>query len=130
MKKSSVIHKNKTSSVIEADPVQIKELFNNILNNAIDAIPDNGKIEITIDEASTDSIGVSVVDDGCGIEKENMGRIFDPFVTTKTKGTGLGLSICKQIVELHRGSLRIASEINKGTQIRVELPRKKPKTSL
>ncbi len=64
------------------------------------------------------------VDDGKGISKENIGKIFDPFFTTKKvgEGTGLGLSICHSIIEKHRGSIKVNSEIGKGSEFLIALP--------
>ncbi|MDD5254453.1 MAG: PAS domain S-box protein [Candidatus Omnitrophica bacterium] len=111
--------------VLEGDPLQLKEVFSNILNNAYEAIPaESGRIEI---HAVRDkhSISVRVQDNGMGIDKEHLERIFDPFFTTKAKGTGLGLTVCKQILNLHGGTLGIESEKGKGTTVTVNLPLKK-----
>jgi signal transduction histidine kinase len=108
---------------IEADPLQIKEVFCNILNNACDAVPaEGGKIEVTgIVEGG--SVAVHVNDNGSGIAKENLEKVFNPFFSTKAKGTGLGLSVCQQIVSFHKGSIDIKSEVGKGTAVTVRLPR-------
>jgi signal transduction histidine kinase len=108
---------------IEADPVQIKEVFNNILNNAYDAVEEpDGTISLSGCE-SGEFIRISITDNGAGIDKEDMERIFDPFFTTKATGTGLGLSICKQIVNVHGGTIRVDSEPNKGTTVTMALPK-------
>jgi len=109
---------------IEVDPLQIKEVFQNILNNAYDAIHDlKGVVEI---EAQTDEEGIKInfKDSGVGIEREYLDKIFEPFFTTKAKGTGLGLSVCQQIVNLHGGTIYVESQISKGTTVTVSLPRK------
>lgn len=108
--------------IIEADPLQIKEVLNNILNNAHDAVsPEKGKIEI---KAKNDgkSATITIRDNGSGIERENMTKIFDPFFSTKSKGTGLGLAVCRQIMDLHDGSINIESEPGRGTAVSVSLP--------
>ncbi len=110
---------------IDADPIQLKEVFSNLLNNAHDAVPESkGKIEITA-KCDGQSIDICFKDNGAGIEKNDMERVFEPFFTTKTKGTGLGLTVCKQIVDMHGGEINIESELNKGTAIAVTLPKKK-----
>ena len=113
--------------VIEADPVQIKEVINNILNNACDAVPkDGGRIEIKGIDTGV-SIGIVISDNGHGIDNKCISKVFDPFFTTKAKGTGLGLSVCRQIVDFHGGSITIESEAGKGTAVAVCLPKRKGK---
>ncbi|MFA6216757.1 MAG: PAS domain S-box protein [Candidatus Omnitrophota bacterium] len=110
---------------IEVDPLQIKEVFSNILNNAYQALPDEkGKIEV---EAALDDlsgmVSVSFIDSGVGIDPENLQKLAEPFFTTKTKGTGLGLTVCYHIVNLHGGKLEVKSQ--KGhTVFTVKLPLK------
>ncbi len=117
--------------LIEADPIQIEEVFSNILNNAYDAVlPDKGEIKI-ISENYADLVKITIKDNGIGIDKSNLDKIFDPFFTTKAKGTGLGLSVCRQIVKMHGGEIGVESESGKGTSISVILPKKeKNKRSL
>lgn len=113
------------NTLIEADPFQIKEMLQNLLNNALDAVPANaGKIEIT-GACEGEFIKINVKDNGHGIEKESLARIFDPFFSTKAKGTGLGLSVCQQIVNLHGGFIHIESKVDKGTVVAVSLPIKR-----
>ncbi|MFA5388215.1 MAG: ATP-binding protein, partial [Candidatus Omnitrophota bacterium] len=110
---------------IEADPLQLKEVFNNILGNACDAITDGrGKVEI---EGGLDGsfVRIRVKDNGSGISAEDMEKVFDPFFTTKAKGTGLGLTVCKQIMEFHDGIIDIVSRQGEGTAITIKLPVKK-----
>jgi signal transduction histidine kinase len=95
----------------------------NLIINACQSIEKNGIISITTNIIDNYFI-ISIVDNGCGIEKENLGRIFDPFYTTKDpgKGTGLGLSIVYYIIHEHNGFLKIESEIDKGTKAIIKLP--------
>jgi signal transduction histidine kinase len=110
---------------IDADPLQLKEVFYNLLSNAYDAITDSaGEIEVAAREEG-ENIKVTVRDNGYGIEKENLNRVFDPFFTTKTRGTGLGLAVSYQIIRLHNGSISIESRPQKGTTVTVILPKKK-----
>ncbi len=108
--------------MIEADPVQIREVFSNILNNAFDAAPEkNGLIEI--ESKSTGAVlTVAVRDNGEGVAAKDLPRVLDPFFTTKAKGTGLGLAVCKQILMLHDGSIAIESKKGQGATVRVTLP--------
>ncbi|MGA1868034.1 MAG: ATP-binding protein [bacterium] len=123
--KISIVKKSKffQSALVMADPVQMKEMFLNILNNATDALKGvNGTLEIATEYQSEKVISIYFKDNGNGIRKENLQRVYEPFFSTKSKGTGLGLSVCKQIVHLHDGTLHIESEENKGTNVTVSLP--------
>lgn len=108
---------------IEADPLQLGELFNNILGNAHDAFTgDKGRIEVAAWKDNSGNIVVQVKDYGAGMDSEQLSRIFEPFYTTKAKGTGLGLTVCKQIVTLHNGAIGFESEKGRGTTVTVTLP--------
>jgi PAS domain S-box-containing protein len=110
---------------IDADPLQIKEVFTNLLNNAQDAIPeDGGRIEVSA-LAYEESVILSFMDNGQGIPVELINKIFEPFFTTKSKGTGLGMTVCNQVIDMHGGKIEIWSEKDKGTEITVILPIKK-----
>lgn len=106
---------------ILADPGQLGRAFGNIVKNAVDAMPDGGKLC-----ASTTLEGnwvkVEFRDNGSGIPEDALSRVFDPYFTTKGRGTGLGLAIVQQIVESHGGSIHIQSEPGKGTQVTLKLP--------
>jgi two-component system sensor histidine kinase AtoS len=109
--------------VLELDPLQIREVFSNVLNNAFDALSgDGGEIEI-ISSLTDDCVKVSIRDTGAGVEEEFLERVFEPFFTTKAKGTGLGLTVCRQIVELHGGQISLDSRRGEGTTVTVILPR-------
>ncbi|WP_171654167.1 PAS domain S-box protein [Paenibacillus foliorum] len=100
---------------------QLKQVFINILKNAIEAMPSGGNIEIRM-TCTEDSIGIQFFDDGTGIPEEILTRIGEPFFTTKETGTGLGIMVCHKIIEAHHGTMQIESELNKGTQIKIVLP--------
>ncbi len=107
---------------MEADPLQMKEVFNNILGNSYDAIL-NGQGNIEIGGRSGNSfVEIYIKDSGIGISEEDLQKVFDPFFTTKAKGTGLGLSVCKQVVDLHNGTINIASKRDKGSTVTIKLP--------
>ncbi|MDD2772417.1 MAG: PAS domain S-box protein [Elusimicrobiales bacterium] len=107
---------------IEADALQLREIFQNILNNACDAVADSGgRVEIAAG-VSGGLVKISVADNGSGIEKDLLEKVFDPFFTTKAKGTGLGLSVCRQLISMHNGTIELKSKPGKGTAATVVLP--------
>jgi PAS domain S-box-containing protein len=107
---------------IPADPIQIKEVFYNILNNALDAAPkDGGRIKISAVKREG-AVEIAFENNGEHIRPESLPRIFDPFFTTKAKGTGLGLTVCRQIIDYHNGALNAVSEAGRGTIFTVSLP--------
>jgi len=109
--------------VVEADYVQMKQVFLNILLNAIDALPKGGKIVVEAGPEPAGTILIKIRDTGMGISKEDLNHIFDPFFTKKELGTGLGLSVVHGIIEKHRGNIRVNSRIDKGTEFNITLPR-------
>lgn len=107
----------------EADAVQIRELFGNILDNAYESAPDRkGLITVGAGYGGGNIFRVSIRDTGDGIELKNLKKIGKPFFTTKARGTGLGLLVCGQILRLHEGRMEIKSEKGKGTCVTVNLP--------
>lgn len=112
-------HKDLT---LDADPVQLKEVFYNLLSNACEACGSRKpRILISI-SLSRRYAKISVKDNGCGIHKDDVNRLFEPFFSKKPKGTGLGLAISRQIIELHNGRISVKSEFSKWTEITVLLP--------
>ncbi len=110
--------------VIEADGIQLKEVFNNILNNALHAIPSQGGVIKITGRNGNGYIEIDITDNGDGMDKDTVDKIFDPFFTTKARGTGLGLSVSRQIIKLHRGDIEVSSEPGEYTSVLVRLPRK------
>ncbi|WP_167608364.1 sensor histidine kinase [Maribellus sediminis] len=117
-------HFAKDLPVVKGNVGQLHQVFLNILVNASQAIPDKGKIEITT-KNEKDAIFIEVKDNGCGIEQGDLKKVTDPFFTTKEpgEGTGLGLAITYNIIEEHKGRLEFESEVDKGTTVRIELPK-------
>jgi signal transduction histidine kinase len=110
---------------ITGSPPQLRQLFINLLLNAIQAQPDGGSIRISgeIQQSGRQkSVVVKITDQGPGIPEKLRRRVFEPFFTTKEKGSGLGLFIARRIVELHNGKIAIAGKSGKGTTIEVKLP--------
>lgn len=107
---------------VDADPLQMKEVFINILNNACDAIPDQDGVICIEGKVQDGSVFVSIKDNGEGMSNSDLERVFDPFFTTKSKGTGLGLSVCQQIITFHSGSIEMVSSFSTGTHVNVRLP--------
>jgi PAS domain S-box-containing protein len=108
---------------VEWDKKQLTQVFINLMENAIDAININGKIELQISEKSEAMIEILFSDNGKGIEKENLNRIFNLYFTTKTKGSGIGLSIVQKIIAEHNGILSVKSESGKGTTFTITIPK-------
>jgi two-component system NtrC family sensor kinase len=106
------------------DKGQVQQVFLNIINNAIDAVREEGQINVSSQVKNNRFIRVSVRDNGLGIPKENLKHIFEPFYTTKEKGkgTGLGLSISYGIMQKLRGTIYVESEVNRGTTFTIEIP--------
>jgi len=108
---------------LNIDPRQITQVLINLLNNAIQAISEDGKIVIMSYSKKYNhnkSVGIDVSDNGSGISEDKIKFIFDPFFTTKPKGTGLGLSIVQNILKEHNADIFIESKLNEGTKISVE----------
>lgn len=108
---------------IHCDENQIKQVFINFMKNSFDAMPDGGTLHIEMENCMlTSSITIRFKDTGCGIPKEVLSKIGQPFYTTKETGTGLGFMVSKNIIEGHSGTVHISSEVNVGTTIEVILP--------
>ncbi len=103
------------------DSKQIKQVFINVLTNAIQAMPNGGTLSITTRLVGRD-LEVEIKDTGLGISKDDFGKIFDPFFTTKARGVGLGLSISNNIINKHGGKMKIISELGLGTTFLMSLP--------
>jgi PAS domain S-box-containing protein len=107
--------------LLNMDPDQIKQAFLNLLTNAMDAMPDGGRLSVVV-RAADENICISFADTGEGIAAENTALIFEPFYTTKGGGTGLGLSITHTIIANHGGRLEVKSHPGKGSTFVICLP--------
>ena len=122
-------------AAVEADEGQLVQVVNNIVLNAVQAMPEGGGIAITArnlgpgDDMLTKTgetwVEISITDEGSGISADKLAKIFDPFYTTKPKGTGLGLAMSYSIVKRHGGFLRVESTVGVGTTFRLLLPASK-----
>ena len=106
---------------ITADSDMLYQAFLNILINAMQAMPEGGKIHVAI-QSTDNTVKIFFEDDGEGIPQNLMEKIWDPFFTTKAKGTGLGLGIVKNIIESHSGRVQISARTGAGARVKVELP--------
>ena len=114
-------------AALEADRGRVRQILNNLLTNAIEALDGvaGASIEIATQAAQSDGMpyaAISVSDNGPGFQRELLGRIFDPYVTSKPRGTGLGLAIVKKIVEEHGGRIDAENQSGGGARVRVMLP--------
>jgi signal transduction histidine kinase len=112
---------------VEVDEVQFKQVLMNLIINAVQAMPEGGRIAVTADcDPETGALLVSVADTGLGIGEKHLHRIFDPFFTTKGagKGTGLGLSVSYGIIQQHGGDITVESVPGNGTTFTITLPAK------
>ncbi len=111
------------SLVIMGDPIKLEQVMVNILDNASDAMKPDDEIRIE-SSVHNDKVQIIIADDGAGISKENLSKVFDPFFTSKEigKGTGLGLSLCYGIIDKHGGDIDIVSTEGAGTTVTITLP--------
>jgi len=106
---------------ILADEAQLTQAFSNFILNAVQSMPNGGRLTITgIKEK--EFLEIDIIDTGEGIAKKHLDTIFEPLFSTAVKGTGLGLSVCQSIIAGHRGSIDVESEVGKGTRFVVKLP--------
>ncbi len=112
---------------VECHASEVNQVFMNLLINAGQAIAERGTITLACG-VEGDEAWVSIADTGCGIPEDTLGRIFDPFYTTKPigRGTGLGLAISYRIIEKHHGRIEVQSRVGQGTTFRVVLPLRQP----
>jgi two-component system, NtrC family, nitrogen regulation sensor histidine kinase NtrY len=110
---------------IDADPDLLHKAFQNLVLNALDAMPAGGTLTFRTAESQS-GVRIEVADTGKGLTPEECSRLFTPYYTTKQQGTGLGLAIVQSVVSDHRGTISVSSEEGHGTTFRIELPRRHP----
>jgi signal transduction histidine kinase len=108
--------------VLNADRTLLAEAFRNIFQNAAESMTDGGSIAVKATHLRDGFIEVVIADRGCGIEREQLDRIFDLYFTTKPGGTGVGLSLALRAIDLHQGTIEVDSKAGFGTRVRVKLP--------
>jgi len=111
------------------DRAQLKQAFFNVIKNALQAMRHGGILRIRT-EATDTHVVVSFIDTGHGIAPEQIGRIFEPYFTTKKEGSGLGLMIVQRIVREHGGAIEVESNVGRGTTFRIKLPIYEKRTRL
>ena len=117
-----------TAAPLQIDPEQIKQVCLNLIQNALDAMPNGGKLTVAV-RNEPEQVAVSVANTGEPIRPEDVAKIFEPFFTTKPGGTGLGLAVSQKIIQDHGGDIRLLSSLDRGTEFIVVLPRnRKPAT--
>lgn len=132
--KNATVEKDfsRTSIVGHWDAYQLRQVFVNVIANAVDASQENSEVLITTELLPVETNGdgqqprhyarITITDHGKGMDKPTRDRIFEPFFSTKKRGTGLGLAIVKQIVELHGGRISVASAPGEGSKFKIDLP--------
>jgi PAS domain S-box-containing protein len=106
---------------VTGDENELKQLFMNFILNSLEAIQEKGNVWIKIKSPFDSKVNIEVADDGPGIPPEQLGKIFQPFFTSKKNGTGLGLATCKRIVSNHGGLIQVQSKPGKGTRFIIDL---------
>lgn len=108
--------------LVHCEENQLKQVFINLLKNAMEAMPSGGTIHMQTWRGEPGSVMIRIIDEGEGISKETLAKLGEPFFTNKETGTGLGLMISQRIIESHKGTMDIESELGKGTTVTVALP--------
>ncbi|MDQ0201568.1 PAS domain-containing sensor histidine kinase [Neobacillus ginsengisoli] len=124
----ALLHNVQINSKFEKDdiellcsPNQLKQVFVNFLKNAIESMPNGGNVHIEVEKIEDKRVRISFFDEGTGIESDVLRFLGTPFYTTKDKGIGLGLTVSNKIIQEHNGTMKIESDIGKGTKVIVEL---------
>jgi signal transduction histidine kinase len=117
----TVVDETKDSPLFHVDEVKICRSFINILKNAFDAMPNGGEVQVS-SKVEADKMAFTFKDNGCGMSKEAIEKLWTPLFTTKAKGMGFGMVICKRNIKAHGGEIVVKSVYGQGTTIFVELP--------
>jgi signal transduction histidine kinase len=107
---------------VRLDSESLRQVYLNLLLNALEAMPEGGRLEVAVAEARG-QVEVTIADSGAGIPAETLRGLGQPFATTKAQGSGLGLFLTRRLLESAGGSLEIESAVGKGTRCTVRLPR-------
>lgn len=116
------VHYDQSHPMVYCNVDQLKQVFLNIIKNAIEAMPEGGEVSLSVTTMKDGYVHIRIKDGGPGIPEELIKKIGEPFVTTKEKGTGLGIMISTRIIEAHKGTLQLSSAINEGTMVEITLP--------
>lgn len=106
----------------KCEPNQLKQLFINIIKNAIEAMPNGGVVTLFVNRNGDGNVSIKVTDEGQGIPEDGLARLGEPFYSGKENGTGLGIVICHRIVEAHKGTLSFKSKLQQGTTVEINFP--------
>lgn len=107
---------------LDCDEKQLKQVFINLIKNAIESMPEGGRIRIQVKVIEKHKMSISIQDEGSGIDEKNIHNVGEPYFTTKKDGTGLGLMVTNQIINEHLGEFNIYTNLEKGTKVDVVLP--------
>ena len=114
---------------VQLDRSQIKQVFFNLIKNALEAMPDGGALRIEMGAGDV-YVDIAFIDTGKGIAPEELQRVFEPYHTTKQTGSGLGLMIVQRIIDEHGGEIELSSKPGAGTCFKVRLPRSERRVRL
>jgi len=110
---------------VRADADKLRQVFSNIIDNAIDAMESatgERRLEFAIQNNGAGMAAVRIRDNGCGIADDKIAKIFNPFYTSKSNGTGLGLGVAKKVIDSHRGTIEVHSQVGHGTEFVLAIP--------
>ena len=116
-----IVNNVQKEDLIWVNADKMLRVFENLVKNAIDAMPEKGTLEISSCQRN-DGVEIDFADTGTGIPEETLQKIFTPLFTTKAQGMGFGLAICKRIMEAHGGTIEVKTKVNKGTTFVIHLP--------
>ena len=113
---------NNTKDKVRVDRSKMLRVISNLIKNAVEAMPNGGKISIIVTDESK-HVKIKIKDTGVGIPKDKLNNLFRPFRSTKTKGMGLGLTFCKETIQAHNGTITVESKLGKGTTFTITIPK-------
>jgi PAS domain S-box-containing protein len=106
---------------VSLDPLQMRRVLDNLVGNAVDAMPDGGILRVAV-ERKVEEVVIEVSDTGVGISEDELSTLFKPFQSAKPGGLGLGLAFCKRAVEAHEGTITVDSKVGEGTTFTIKIP--------